>query len=82
MAERIVPVASREGGDYFPEAKAARESCAAKGVILLVYGGRKGDGLELQLSVDDLLDAPSVLRRCAADIEAQIVAAGLKDPSA
>lgn len=82
MTERIVPVASREGGDYFPEAKAARESCAAKGVILIVYGGRKGDGLELQLSVEDLLDTPAVLRQCAADIEAQLVRAGLKAPSA
>lgn len=61
-------------GKYDPECTELRERLKARGVVLIVEGGVKGDGFEVQLGAHALAVFPSVLRDMADQIEAQLLA--------
>jgi hypothetical protein len=59
-------------GKYDAACTAAREATGARGVILIVFGGKLGDGFsaQLELPVAALVKIPAVLRTVADSIEA------------
>lgn len=59
-------------GRYDPECTELRERLKASGLVLIVRGGIKGEGFEVQLSALDLVHFPRVLRDMADQIEAQL----------
>ena len=60
-------------GRYDPECTELRERLKARGVVLIVHGGVKGDGFEVHLDPVALAAFPSVLRDMANQIEAQML---------
>lgn len=56
-------------GKYDPECTELREQTKAQGVILMVFGGTKGDGFSCQASPELTLALPRILRCIASDIE-------------
>lgn len=63
-------------GKYDAECTAARKSTGG-GVILIVLDGSRGEGFEVQATLDHLMDLPRILRAVAEGIEAQQRAEGL-----
>jgi hypothetical protein len=57
-------------GKYVDLATAARLSAEAEGVILLIFGGRLGEGFEVQATLPLTLRLPEILRTIADQIEA------------
>ena len=60
-------------GKYDDECTRVRARLKARGVVLLVAGGKHGDGFSAQVVGDDLIKLPSVLRAMADGIERDIV---------
>lgn len=60
-------------GKYDPECTELRERLMAAGVVLIVHGGMRGDGFEVQMDGLALLSLPAVLRDMATQIEAQLL---------
>lgn len=61
---------SHGGGPYDPEAEELLKRLKAKAVVLIVHGGDRGDGFEVQCTNPEVLKAlSSVLRGCAAVID-------------
>jgi hypothetical protein len=56
-------------GKYDKVATDARTQTKAQGVILIVVGGEHGDGFSAQLTLDQTLMMPTILRRVADAIE-------------
>lgn len=56
-------------GKYDPECTELREKIKAHGVLLMVFGGVKGDGFSCQASPEITLSLPQILRCIANDIE-------------
>jgi hypothetical protein len=63
-------------GKYDDLCTAAREAARAQGAILLIFGGDKGHGFQVQASIDVVLKLPELLRTLAQQIEAQHREAG------
>lgn len=57
-------------GKYDSETTIVRVTTGARGVLLMVAGGDRGDGLSIQGDIDFLSKLPVVLRNLAAQIEA------------
>jgi hypothetical protein len=56
-------------GKYDEATTAARLATGARGVILIVIGGRHGNGFAAQLDAESLLTIPQTLRWLADQIE-------------
>jgi hypothetical protein len=63
-------------GKYDDECTLVRERLKARGVVLLVAGGKHGDGFSAQVVGQDLLSLPSVLRTMADAIERDVARMG------
>jgi hypothetical protein len=59
-------------GKYDDLATAARVAAAARGVILVVFGGLRGSGFSVQADGPTTLQLPSLLRDMADQIEADL----------
>ena len=59
-------------GKYDAIAQAAHFLAQAQGVIIIVYGGEKGDGCGARLSPELMARVPADLRAIAAQIEADL----------
>ena len=57
------------GGKYNVECEELRERLKADGVILLVFGGARGEGFEVQVPIAEMLRLPEFLRTIADEIE-------------
>lgn len=56
-------------GKYDDEVTELRERLKARGIVLLVRGGMRGDGFEVHLAREDLIKLPSILRDVADQVE-------------
>lgn len=65
----IVGKAEQGGGHYDAEAEAALESAQAKGVILMIVGGRYGSGFVVKATAEVQQTLPSLLRQIADSID-------------
>jgi hypothetical protein len=63
-------------GKYDKECTEVRSKTGAAGVLLLVFGGDRGNGFSCQSDIATLAELPEILRRVADDIERSGVAAG------
>jgi hypothetical protein len=59
-------------GKYDDEATWVRERIKASGVILIVVGGDRGQGFEVQATLEVTLNLPTMLRTLADQIEADL----------
>ena len=59
-------------GKYDEACTAARETCAAQGVILIVVGGIHGNGFSVQGPIELQLALPRMLRHTADLIDADL----------
>lgn len=59
-------------GKYDTIATKARTEAQAKGVLLIVFGGKDGGGFSAQLPADILITIPDILRDVARQIELQM----------
>lgn len=57
------------GGKYEKECARALEDCAARGIILCVFGGNKGNGFSVAAPPEICMSIPSILRAMADGIE-------------
>jgi hypothetical protein len=57
-------------GKYDAEATTVMESTKAQGVIVIVFGGNRGEGFAIQATLEVTLDLPFLLRNIADQIEA------------
>jgi len=57
-------------GKYDDLCTFVREQAQAQGAIIIIRGGKGGDGFSAQLSLEDLLVLPNILRVMANEIEA------------
>jgi hypothetical protein len=64
-------------GKYDHLATLVREQANALGVIVIVFGGDKGNGFSVQADLPTTLSLPQVLRATADQIEADLNAQGL-----
>ena len=65
----------RGAGKYDDEATLVRERTKAKGVLIIVIGGDKGEGFACQADLTTTLAIPKMLRHVADQIEADFNAA-------
>jgi hypothetical protein len=56
-------------GKYDEACTAARETLAARGVVLIVFGGMHGNGFSCQAPLDLQVALPGILRTVADSIE-------------
>jgi hypothetical protein len=61
-------------GKYDDLCTYVRTESKARGAIVIVFDGDKGQGFSAQLDIEDTLKMPSVLRAMADDIEASFKA--------
>jgi hypothetical protein len=61
-----------DSGEYDAEATWVRKRTKAVGVVLVVIGGDRGHGLSAQATSDLTLHLPSILRKVADEIEAEM----------
>lgn len=59
-------------GKYDEECTKLRENTKAKGVIIMVVDGNKGEGFSVQATPDVMPSLPAILRKIADDMEANI----------
>jgi hypothetical protein len=59
-------------GKYDDLATVVRRDARAAGVLVIVFGGTKGDGFSAQLPLDLLITVPAILRDVADQIDKQI----------
>jgi hypothetical protein len=59
-------------GKYDAVTTKVREETQAEGIILVIFGGNKGDGFSVQATSDILLDLPKMLRSIADQIAADL----------
>lgn len=57
------------GGKYNDICTLVRQTTTAEGVILIVIGGKSGEGFEVQATPRVIERLPSLLRACAGKIE-------------
>jgi len=60
-------------GKYDAIATVAREAAKARGIVLVIFGGERGHGLEVQGDVETLWAVPEILRETANAIEADLL---------
>jgi len=70
---------SAGGGRYEAEVTKFRKSIGARGVVVAVYAGTKGDAFEVQMDPEVAQFIPKVLREIADKMEADL--AGLMQKS-
>lgn len=56
-------------GKYDKECTEIRSRIKADGIIMIVFGGEKGNGFSAQLPLHLTLSMPEILRKVASDIE-------------
>lgn len=59
-------------GKYDDLCTEAREQAQADGAVLIIMGGAKGDGFDVQVPVDKLFGLPDVLEYMAKQIRADL----------
>jgi hypothetical protein len=57
-------------GKYNTLCSYVRQEAEAEGVVLIVFGGKHGDGFAVQANAAITLTLPEILERAAADIRA------------
>jgi len=60
------------GGKYEEEARVLSEQLAATGIILIVLGGKRGNGFEVRIPPEDASALARVLREVADEMEEDI----------
>jgi hypothetical protein len=63
------PVMALGPGKYDEETTLLREKTEAKGVVLLIFNGKKGSGFSCQAPLELQLRLPAILREMAEEIE-------------
>lgn len=64
-------------GKYDPQCTQARMACDAQGCVLIVYGGKHGEGFSVQGPLEMLQALPLVLRTMASHVEEDLRAKGM-----
>jgi hypothetical protein len=57
-----------ECGEYDPEVRFLMRELEAAGIVLIVFGGNRGEGCHCRLSGDALKEAPDILRSIADEL--------------
>jgi hypothetical protein len=59
-------------GKYDDETTMVQAKTQARGVVLIIIGGNKGEGFSIQATLEVTLAVPKMLRRIADQIEADL----------
>ncbi len=66
-------------GKYDDVCTSVREETQAKGVVLIVFGGVKGEGFSVQADGQTLVQIPHILRTVAQQIENDLLMMAMKE---